>query len=106
MDGPVPLDKPQTLNMSGGPNNGAGKAAEVPVTLTATAGGAKVLVRDGRGDPVFDGPLAFGQTAKLDVIPPVRIWTSDGSVTAGVDCKDPTPLGETGAEATKTLAAC
>ena len=37
------------------------------------------------------------------MVPPVRIWTSDGSVTAGVDCKDPMPLGETGAEATKTL---
>ncbi len=74
----------------------------MPVTLTATGGGAKVIVRDGNGDTVFDGPLAFGQTSKLDVIPPVRIWTSDGSVTAGVDCKDPLPLGETGAEASKS----
>ena len=76
------------------------------VTLTATAGGAKVLVRDSTGDIVFNGKLAFGQTADLKVVPPVRIWSSDGSVTAGVDCKDPAPLGETGVEATKTLPAC
>jgi len=106
MDGPVELGKPATLNQSGGISHGAGKAEAVPVTLTAGGGGAQLLVRDGRGDEVYKGQLAFGQTAKLDVIPPVRIWTSDGSVTAGVDCKDPVPLGETGAEATKSLSAC
>ncbi|WP_211318744.1 helix-turn-helix domain-containing protein [Nocardioides silvaticus] len=107
MDGPVPLDEPETLNLSGGPNgNGSGKVPAVPVVLTATAGGAKVVVRDGRGVIVYDGPLAFGQTADLEVVPPVRLWTSDGSVTAAVDCKDAAPLGETGVEASKTLAAC
>jgi cytoskeleton protein RodZ len=107
MDGPLPLDKPSTLRQTGSNGIGAGaKAEEVPVTLTATAGGARVIVRDGSGAVKYDGPLAFGQTAKVNVIPPVRIWTSDGSVTAGVDCKDPLPLGETGAEASKSLPAC
>ncbi|WP_220454209.1 helix-turn-helix domain-containing protein [Nocardioides immobilis] len=108
MDGPVALGEPSTLKQAGGSGGiGSGaKADPVPVTLTATGGGARVLVRDSGGDIVFEGKLAFGQTADLKVEPPVRIWTSDGSVTAGVDCKDPLPLGETGAEATKTLAAC
>jgi len=107
MDGPVALGEPSTLRQtgSGGVSSGA-KVDPVPVTLTAAGGGAKVLVRDRDGDVVFDGKLAFGQAADLKVVPPVRIWSSDGSVTAGVDCKDPTPLGETGAEATKTLPAC
>jgi len=107
MDGPVPLGEPSTLRQtgSGGIHNGS-KADAVPVTLTATGGGAKVIVRDGSGDIEYDGALAFGQTMKIDVVPPVRIWTSDGSVTAGVDCKDATPLGETGSEASKSLPAC
>lgn len=107
MDGPVPLDEPSTLRQtgSGGLHNGA-KAEAVPVTLTATGGGAKVIVRDGSGDIEYEGALAFGQTMKIDVVPPVRIWTSDGSVTASVDCKDPMPLGETGSEASKSLPAC
>ena len=107
MDGPVALGEPSTLKQTGSNGIGGGAKAEaVPVTLTATGGGARIIVRDGSGDIVFEGPLAFGQTSKLDVVPPVRIWSSDGSVTAGVDCKDPLPLGETGSEASKSLPAC
>ncbi|MDZ5622340.1 helix-turn-helix domain-containing protein [Nocardioides bizhenqiangii] len=107
MDGPVALDDAAPLRQTGSGGIGGGAKAEaVPVTLTATAGGARVIVRDGSGETVFKGPLAFGQTSELEVVPPVRIWTSDGSVTAGVDCKDPQPLGETGSEASKSLPAC
>lgn len=105
MDGPVELGKTPVLNQSGGLSR-AQKVPAVPVTLTATSGGAKLVVRDGNGDIQFKGALAFGQTSKLEIIPPVRIWTSDGSVTAAVDCKEPAPLGDTGAEASKTLPAC
>ena len=70
MDGPLPLDKPSTLRQTGSNGIGAGaKAEEVPVTLTATAGGARVIVRDGSGAVKYDGPLAFGQTAKVNVDP-------------------------------------
>ncbi|WP_220794344.1 helix-turn-helix domain-containing protein [Nocardioides pelophilus] len=105
MDGPVELGKTPVLNQSGGLSK-AQKVPAVPVTLTATSGGAKLVVRDGNGDIQFKGALAFGQTSKLEIVPPVRIWTSDGSVTAAVDCKDPAPLGDTGAEASKTPPAC
>jgi len=105
MDGPVELGKTPVLNQSGGLSTPQ-KVPAVPVTLVATSGGANIVVRDGNGDIQFKGALAFGQTSKLEVIPPVRIWTSDGSVTAAVDCTDPAPLGETGAEASKSLPAC
>jgi cytoskeleton protein RodZ len=106
MDGPVDLGKPSQLNQSAGIGGPGADAKAVPVTLNAAGGGAQVIVRDGHGKEVFKGQLAFGQTSNLDVVPPVRIWTSDGSVTASVDCKDPAPLGETGQEASKSLPAC
>ncbi len=106
MGGPVELSKPPVLNQSGGlPKAGAGQADPIAVTLTAAGGGAEVVVRDASGDLVFDGNLAFGQTSELKVVPPVRIWTSDGSVTAAIGADDAKPLGETGAEVNKTLVA-
>jgi hypothetical protein len=106
MDGPVQIDHPPVLNQSGGlPKAGAGKADPVGVTLTAAKGGAQLVVRDASGDVVFDGNLAFGQTSNLEVVPPVRVWTSDGSVTASVDGQEAKPLGDTGSEASTTLVA-
>lgn len=104
MDGPVDIEAPPVLNQSGGiPKPGAGKADPISVALTAAGGGAQVVVRDAEGDIVFDGSLAFGQTSELEVVPPVRVWSSDGSVTASVAGEDPAPLGETGTEVNKTL---
>ena len=66
----------------------------------------KNLTIDGNGHTlVLDGNLAFQQTSKLDVVPPVRVWTSDGSVTASVDGQEAKPLGDTGSEASTTLVA-
>jgi hypothetical protein len=107
VDGPVELDRAPVLN--GSPSQGgqgaAGAAAEVPVVFTAAGGGAKLKVRDGQGDLVFDGQLAFGQSARLDVSPPVRVWASDGSVTTTIDGEERGALGETGEEASGTYAA-
>ena len=105
MDGPVPVGQEPVLNQSGGISQGKTKVDPLPVTLTAAGGGARLVVRDGNGDIVFDGPLAFGQTSQLEVVPPVRIWSSDGSVTASVDGSDAGALGQTGEEVTKTLVA-
>ena len=105
-DGPVELGKAPVLN--GSPSHGgqgAGAAAEIPVVFTAAGGGAKLKVRDGQGDLVFDGELAFGQSARLDVSPPVRVWTSDGSVTATIDGEERGALGDTGHETSGTYAA-
>jgi hypothetical protein len=103
VDGPVPLDRAPVLN--GSPSHagqGTGAAPEVPVVFTAAGGGAKLKVRDGSGTVVFDGDLAFGQSASVDVSPPIRVWTSDGSVTATVDGDERGPMGETGEEASPT----
>ena len=73
--------------------------------FTAAGGGTKLKVRDGQGDLVFDGDLAFGQSASLDVSPPIRVWASDGSVTATIDGEERGALGETGEETSGTYVA-
>jgi cytoskeleton protein RodZ len=106
VDGPVELDRAPVLN--GSPSHGgqgAGAAPEVPVVFTAAGGGTKLKVRDGQGDLVFDGDLAFGQSASLDVSPPIRVWASDGSVTATIDGEERGALGETGEETSGTYVA-
>ncbi len=104
-DGPVELGKAPVLN--GSPSRagqGPGAAAEIPVVFTAAGGGAKLKVRDGQGDLVFDGELAFGQSTRLEVSPPVRVWTSDGSVTATINGAERGALGDTGQETSGTYA--
>ncbi|QBR91451.1 helix-turn-helix domain-containing protein [Nocardioides euryhalodurans] len=101
-DSPVELrsDTP-VLNGSAGVDNGQGRAApKVPVLLTAEGGGAQVVLRDGTGTVVFDGGLAFGESRTFQVSPPVRIQTSDGSLTATVDGEERGALGVTGERAT------
>jgi len=71
-------------------------AARVPVVLTAAGGGAHVVVRDGTGKVVFTGSLAFGQGRTLQVSPPVRIQTTDGSLKVSVDGQDHGSIGRTG----------
>ncbi|MDX6358019.1 MAG: hypothetical protein QOH37_1073, partial [Nocardioidaceae bacterium] len=62
------------LSGSGGPNHATGTQAKpVPVVLTATGGGARVVVRDGAGKVVFAGDLAYGQSHTLQAAPPVRV---------------------------------
>ena len=98
MDGPVELrqDTP-VLNGSAGVDNGPGRAAAaVPVRLVAEGGGARVRVRDGSGAVVFDGTMAFGETRTVEVSPPVRVQSTDGSLTVSVDGEDHGSLGATG----------
>jgi len=101
MDSPVDLrGATPVLNGSAGVGNGGGKAApEVPVVLTAAGGGAQVIVRDGAGNVVFKGGLAFGESRTLQVSPPVRVKSSDGSLTVRVDGQDHAALGATGRHA-------
>jgi hypothetical protein len=69
------------LSGSGGPNHATATAAKpVPVVLTATGGGARVVVRNGVGKVVFAGDLAYGQSRTLQASPPVRVQSTDGSV--------------------------
>jgi cytoskeleton protein RodZ len=105
MGGPVAVGETPVLNQSGGISKAAAaKGDPVKLTLVAAGGGAQLVIRDAAGEIVFDGNLAFGQTSELKVVPPVRIWSSDGSVTYAIGAKKPQALGDTGAEASKTVA--
>ena len=100
MEGPAPVADRPTLN--GSPGSSAtlsGSTTKVPVEITATTGGAAVIVRDGRQRVVFDDDLAFMQTAELTVVPPVRISSTDGGLDVTVDGEDHGALGATGQEA-------
>jgi hypothetical protein len=109
MDSPVELQgAAPVLNGSAGVDNGSGRVAaapKVPVVLTAAGGGARVVVRDGTGTVVFVGNIAFGESKLLDVSPPVRVQTTDGSLTATVDGQEHGELGKTGEPAQNTFSA-
>jgi len=108
MDSPVELQAAPVLNGSAGVDNGPGQApaaAKIPVLLNAEGGGARVVVRDGSGAVVFVGNLAFGESKLLEVSPPVRVQTTDGSLTATVDGQEQGALGATGEPAQNTFTA-
>ena len=106
MDGSTttPPPAPSLGSGSAGTGNPYGKLAPaVPVTVTAAGGGAEVVVRDGGGDVVFSGTLAFGQSKTLQASPPVRIQASDGSTTVSFDGGKAAPVGKTGQAAQQTF---
>ncbi len=79
--GPAHVADQAVLSGSGGPNHTSVPAAKpVPVVLTASDGGARVVVRNGVGTVVFSGELALGQQHRLQVSPPVRVQSTDGAV--------------------------
>ena len=92
------------LSGSGGPNHHAAlpAAKPVPVTLTASGGGARVVVRDGVGRLVFSGDLAYGQKHTVQASPPVRVQSTDGSVRVTVDGQDRGRMGPAGRPATQS----
>ena len=87
---------PSLANGSAGLTSGGELAAPVDVLLTAAGGGAHVVVRDGGGRVVFKDSIAFGATQALEVSPPVRVQSSDGSLEVTVDGQAHGALGETG----------
>ncbi len=106
MDAPVDVDGAPVLNGSGGPHAGSTVVADpVPVVVTAPAGGARIVVRDSSGAVVFQGALAIGESRTVDASPPVRVQTTDGSVTVGIAGVERGPIGEAGVAAQGTYAA-
>jgi len=99
MDEPASVSAaaPSLADGSAGLTSGSTKtAAPVPVVISAAGGGARVVVRDGTGKVVFTGSLAFGQARTLQVSPPVRVQSSDGSTEVTVDGQEHGALGQTG----------
>lgn len=105
MGGPAPVGEEPVLNQSGGITEMTTKGTPVKLRLTAAGGGATLNVRDADGKIVFEGNLAFGQSSELKVVAPIRIYSTDGSITYAVGGGEPKALGETGAEVTKTVIA-
>lgn len=98
MDGSAtgPVASPNLSNGSAGLTSGGELAAPVEVRLTAAGGGAHVVVRDGSGRVLFKDSIAFGATQTLNVSPPVRIQSTDGSLEVTVDGQEHGAMGETG----------
>jgi cytoskeleton protein RodZ len=98
MDHPATVSPaaPSLSDGSAGLTSGSQAASPVPVVLTAAGGGAHVVVRDGSGKVVFTGSLAFGQSRTLQVAPPVRIQSTDGSLQVSVDGQGHGAIGRTG----------
>ena len=101
MDHPATVSpsSPSLADGSAGLTSGGQSAPPVPVVLAAAGGGARVVVRDGTGKVVFTGSLAFGQSRTIQVSPPVRIQTTDGSLEVTVDGQEHGAMGRTGQSA-------
>ncbi|WP_110240136.1 helix-turn-helix domain-containing protein [Nocardioides gilvus] len=97
MDTPDDVSNTPVLNGSGGPQ-GVGSVITEPVSVTVEApeSGAEVVVRDANGAVVFQGTLAIGESQVVKASPPVRVQSSDGSVTVVVDGAERGAIGEGG----------
>jgi hypothetical protein len=103
LDHPAPVSNRVILNGSpGGKASLTSKTTEVPVTLVAATGGAKVIVRDGAGKVVFDDQIPFMGTVDVQAAPPVRISSSDGGLQVRLDGTDKGAIGSTGHRAEQT----
>ncbi len=102
-DSPVELHSQPVLN--GSPSSPGKLGPAVPVVIDASSGGAHVVVRDGSGEIVFNGDLAFGDSRTLKAAPPVRVQSSDGGLRVTVDGEERGPLGADGQPAQNTFAA-
>jgi cytoskeleton protein RodZ len=103
MDNPVELTSKPVLN--GSPSSQAKLGPAVPVLLDAAAGGTHVVVKDGAGEVVFNGDLAYGEKRSVKAAPPVHVQSSDGALEVSVDGKKRGPLGAEGQPAQNTYAA-
>lgn len=104
IDGPVDAALAPRLDGSGGVHRAAAGSTEaVPVIVRAAGGGAHVVVRDGDGRVIFTGDLAYGDSRSLQVAPPVRVESSDGSVEVVLDGEEEGALGEVGQPATRSF---
>gem|GEM_PF-270309 len=78
-------------------------AAAVGLELQAGEVDASLTVRDGDGAVVWQGDLAAGETHSVEAVPPLRISSTDGSVTARVSGGEVAALGEAGTAVQRTL---
>lgn len=105
MDSPDDVSNAPVLNGSGGPQGVGSVIAEpIQVTVEAPSSGAEVVVRDANGAVVFQGNLAIGEKQVVKASPPVRVQSSDGSVTVVVDGAKRGAIGQEGQPSQGTYA--
>jgi cytoskeleton protein RodZ len=76
----------------------------MPVTLVATQAGTRVLVRDGKGEVVFAGPLVLGERKTLQVDPPATVRAGNaGAVEVRVRGRDRGAVGDLGEPGRRTF---
>jgi len=106
-DSPVEV-REQTPTLQQGPD-GSGVPNYIgtqPVTLrlTASDGGARVVVRDDQGDVAFRGSIAADEHQELSVVPPVTVEVKDkGAVAVAIDGHDKGFVGGAGAQGSRTF---
>jgi hypothetical protein len=105
--GPDQTPDRAVLSGSGGPNHQTKVPVgdPVPVTFTASGGGARLVVRDGRGELVFSGDLAYGQQRTVRAATPVEVQSTDGSVRVTVAGQERGRMGPAGRPATQSYVA-
>ncbi|MFC6152260.1 helix-turn-helix domain-containing protein [Nocardioides yefusunii] len=103
-DSPAEVPDTPVLNGSGGVSGGVGEPEPVTVVVTAPESGAEIVVRDGVGTVVHSGSLAIGEKIEVKAKSPVRVQSTDGSVTVSVDGKERGAVGQPGDPAQGTYA--
>jgi cytoskeletal protein RodZ len=77
-----------------------------PVTLrlTASDGGARVVVSDDQGDIAFRGSIAAEEKQEISVVPPVTVEVKDnGAVAVAIDGRGKGFVGGAGGQASRTF---
>lgn len=103
-DSPVEAPETPVLDGSGGVTGGVADAEPVTVVVTAPESGAEIVVRDAGGTIVHTGTLAIGEKVEVEATAPVRVQSTDGSVTVTVDGKERGAVGQPGDPAQGTYA--
>jgi Helix-turn-helix domain len=106
---------PPTQNAAGLGSPGPGNAKQPPpaaeptqasVRLTAVGGDSRVVVKNRRGDVVFQGVLADGQAHLSRGLAPLHVMAVDGGVVRlGAPGHKPALMGEPGARSRQAVAA-
>jgi hypothetical protein len=106
-DSPVEVRTPAPTLQQGPDGSGVPNyIGTQPVTLrlTASDGGARVVVMDDQGDVAFRGSIAADQQQEISVVPPVTVSVKNkGAVAVAVDGQDKGFVGGAGVPGSRTF---
>jgi hypothetical protein len=106
-DSPVEVRTPAPTLQQGPDGSGVPNyIGTQPVTLrlTASDGGARVVVSDDQGEVAFRGSIAADEHQEISVVPPVTVLVKDkGAVAVAIDGHDKGFVGGAGAQGSRTF---